>query len=212
MEKTFSIYIDSWAPGAAIPARFAFGRPGSDNPFAPSDNVNPAIRWSDAPAGTRSFAIICHDPDVPSSGEDVNQQGRMVPADLPRVSFFHWILVDISADVSGLDEGASSQGITPRGKPAGLTEHGMTGKNDYTGWFAGDPDMEGTYGGYDGPCPPWNDSIVHHYHFEVFALDVETLGLQGEFTGQDALEAMEGHILARASHMGTYSMNPAIDG
>jgi len=72
--------------------------------------------------------------------------------------------------------------------------------------------MEGTYGGYDGPCPPWNDSIVHHYHFEVFALDVETLGLQGEFTGQDALEAMEGHILASTSHMGTYSMNQAIDG
>ncbi|NQY95506.1 MAG: phospholipid-binding protein, partial [Campylobacteraceae bacterium] len=60
-------------------------------------------------------------------------------------------------------------------------------------------------------CPPWNDSIIHHYHFEVFALDIETLGLQGEFTGQDAREAMKGHILASASHMGTYSMNPAVE-
>ena len=212
MEKKFSVHIDSWSHGAAIPARFAFGHPGTDSPFAPSDNVSPAIRWSNAPAGTRSFAIICHDPDVPSSGEDVNQQGKVVPADLPRVNFFHWVLVDISTDVSGLDEGAASQGITPRGKSVGRTQYGVTGKNDYTGWFAGDPEMEGTYGGYDGPCPPWNDSIVHHYHFEVFALDVETLGLQGEFTGQDALEAMEGHILASTSHMGTYSMNPAIDG
>ena len=212
MKTQFTVHIDSWAHGAAIPAQFAFGRPGTDSPFAPSDNISPGIRWSHAPAGTRSFAIICHDPDVPSSGEDVNQQGKMVPADLPRVNFFHWVLVDISADVSGLDEGAACRGITPRGKSVGRTPHGVTGKNDYTGWFAGDPEMEGTYGGYDGPCPPWNDSIVHHYHFEVFALDVETLSLQGEFTGQDALEAMKGHILASASHMGTYSMNPAIEG
>jgi Raf kinase inhibitor-like YbhB/YbcL family protein len=212
MNKQFTINIDSWNNGASIPARFAFGQPGKDNPFAPSDNLSPAIRWSNAPAGTKSFAIICHDPDVPSSGEDVNQKGKVVPADLPRVNFFHWVLVDISADLSGLKEGAASRGITPRGKEAGKTQYGVTGKNDFTGWFAGDPDMEGIYGGYDGPCPPWNDSIVHHYHFEVFALDIETLGLQGAFTGQDALEAMKGHILASASHMGTYSMNPEIGG
>lgn len=212
MTQEFSIHMDSWANSAPIPARFAFGRPGIDSPFAPSDNVSPAIRWSNAPAGTRSFAIICHDPDVPSSGENVNQQGQVVPIDLPRVDFFHWILVDIAADVSGIAEGAASRGVTPRGKSVGQTEHGVTGKNDYTAWFAGDPDMEGTYGGYDGPCPPWNDSIIHHYHFSIYALDVETLGLQGEFSGQDALKAMKSHILARASHMGTYSMNPAIDG
>ena len=47
------------------------------------------------PAGTRSFAIICHDPDVPSQGDDVNQEGRVVPATLPRVDFFHWVLVDL---------------------------------------------------------------------------------------------------------------------
>lgn len=210
MDKAFSVHIDAWADGAAIPARFAFGQPGTDSPFAPSDNISPAIRWSDAPAGTRSFAILCCDPDVPSSGEDVNQEGKVVPASLPRVDFFHWVLVDISADVSALDEGVASRGITPRGKPVGQTEYGIAGKNDYTGWFAGDSDMEGTYGNYDGPCPPWNDSIVHRYTFEVLALDVATLNLQGDFTGQDALKSMEGHILARASHMGTYSMNPSL--
>jgi Raf kinase inhibitor-like YbhB/YbcL family protein len=174
MKTQLTVHIDSWPHGAAIPPQFAFGRPGTDSPFAPSDNISPAIRWSDAPAGTRSFAIICHDPDVPSSGEDVNQTGKTVPAELPRVKFFHWVLVNISPDRSGLDEGAASRGITPRGKSAGPTEYGLAGKNDYTGWFTGDPDMEGSYGGYDGPCPPWNDSIVHHYHFEVFALDIET--------------------------------------
>lgn len=210
MQNQFLIHIDSWSNGAAIPARFAFGQPGTESPFAPSDNLNPAVKWSNAPAGTRSFAIICHDPDVPSSGEDVNQQGKVVPADLPRVPFYHWVLTDISTDVLGIEEGAVSQGITPRGKPVGPSSLGINGKNDYTGWFTGDPDMEGIYGGYDGPCPPWNDSIMHHYFYEVFALDIETLGLQGEFTGQDALEAMKGHILGQASHMGTYSMNPGV--
>lgn len=210
MDGQFAIHLDAWAHGAAIPARFAFGRPGTDSPFAPSDNVSPAIRWSHPPGGTRSFAIVCHDPDVPSSAEDVNQEGKVVPPDLPRVRFFHWVLVDIAAGALGMDEGAASRGITARGKPVGRTEHGITGKNDYTGWFAGDPEMEGIYGGYDGPCPPWNDSIVHHYHFEVFALDVETLGLEGDFSGGDALRAMEGHILAKALHTGTYSMNPAV--
>jgi Raf kinase inhibitor-like YbhB/YbcL family protein len=212
MAKSFTIHIEAWNHGDPIPARFAFGKPGTDSPFAPSDNLSPAISWSDAPEGSKSFAIICHDPDVPSSGEDVNQEGRAVPADLPRVDFFHWVLVDIAAEISGLDEGAASKGITPRGKPVGKTDYGVTGKNDYTGWFAGDPDMEGVYGGYDGPCPPWNDSIVHHYHFTVFALDTPSLGLEGEFTGQDALAAMEGHVLAKAEHVGTYTMNPAVKG
>jgi len=210
MKTQFSININSWENGAVIPDKFAFGKPGTDSPFAPSENINPSIDWSNSPEGTKSFAIICHDPDVPSSGEDVNQEGKTVPADLPRVDFYHWVLVNIPADVSGLDEGIASQGITPRGKSVGQTAHGLAGKNDYTGWFTGDADMEGVYGNYDGPCPPWNDSIVHHYHYSVFALDVETLDVQGEFTGQESLEAMKGHVLASASHMGTYSMNPAV--
>ena len=84
----------------------------------------------------------------------------------------------------------------------------MTGINDYTGWFAGDPEMSGNYGGYDGPCPPWNDELVHLYHFTIYALDVASLGLAGAFGGQEALKAMEGHILAQARCSGTYTINP----
>lgn len=210
MDTSFSLHIDSWADGDPIPAKFAFGTPGSDTPFAPSDNLNPELRWSNAPAGTKSFAILCHDPDVPSVADDVNQDDRTVPEELPRMDFFHWVLVDIPADISSIEEGAASQGITPGGKSAEQTPCGIIGKNDYSAWFAADPDMGGVYMGYDGPCPPWNDSIVHHYHFEVFALDVESLGLKGEFSGQEAREAMQSHILAQASHMGTYSMNPDV--
>ena len=75
---------------------------------------------------------------------------------------------------------------------------------------AGNPDMAGTYAGYDGPCPPWNDEIIHHYHFEVHALDVDTLGLEGEFDGNDVRQAMAGHVLASARVTGTYTLNPAL--
>lgn len=210
MSKPFTLQVSAWKNGAAIPAKYAFGQPGSDAPFAPSDNVSPEISWSEPPSGTRSFAVICRDPDVPSLGEDVNQMGKTVPADLPRVDFFHWVLVDIPVHLNCLAEGAGGRGITPRGKPTGPTAQGVTGQNDYTGWFAGDADMEGIYGGYDGPCPPWNDSIVHHYYFEMYALDVESLGLTGNFSAQDALNAMQGHVLASASYMGTYSMAPGL--
>ena len=70
--------------------------------------------------------------------------------------------------------------------------------------------MKGDYGGYDGPCPPWNDEIVHHYHFTVYALDVATLGLSGRFGGPEALKAMQGHILDQASWIGKYSLNPMV--
>ena len=66
--------------------------------------------------------------------------------------------------------------------------------------------MGGDYGGYDGPCPPWNDSIMHHFHFTVFALDVQLLDLKGAFTGAGVLAAMKGHVLDQESHMGTLSV------
>lgn len=210
MPTPFEIHIDAWKNGAPISPRYAFGQPGKDEPFEPAPNRNPAVRWSGAPEGTRSFALLCHDSDVPSSGEDVNQAGKTVPADLPRVDFFHWVLVDIPVGLDAIEEAAASDGVTPRGKPTGPSPIGVSGFTDYTGWFAGDANMEGTYGSYDGPCPPWNDSIIHHYHFTVFALDVASLDLEGDFSGTDARAAMQGHILAQASHMGTYTMNLAL--
>ena len=212
MNQPFTVNINSWTHGGSIPTRFAFGRIGENTPFAFSENISPAINWFNSPENTRSFAIICYDSDVPSSAELVNKEGKVIPQDLPRVSFFHWILVDIPPNVSCLEEGVASSGITPKGKKVGHTPYGITGKNDYTHWFAGDPEMEGIYGGYDGPCPPWNDSIVHHYHFAVFALDVDSLRLVGAFGGQEVQKAMEGHILASGCHIGTYSMNPNING
>ncbi len=210
MTASMKLSIDGWENGHEIPGKFAFGIPAEEGHVALSTNKSPALAWSDAPEGTRSFAIICHDPDVPSSGEDVNQEGKTVPADLPRIDFYHWVMVNIPTDYSSLAEGEVSDGITAKGKPPGAKPYGVTGLNNFTDWFAGDPEMGGSYGGYDGPCPPWNDSIVHHYHFTIYALDVEKLDLPGDFGGPEVLAAMEGHVLASGSYVGTYSLNPDV--
>lgn len=207
MQHTLTVTIDGWSNGEAIPTKFAFGQIPAEGRFEFGGNVSPAIRWSGAPEGTRSFAIICHDPDVPSVGDDVNQEGKVVPPELPRVDFYHWVLVNVSATTAELAEGVASTSVTPRGKASGQKPYGLAGLNNYTNWFAGDADMGGDYADYDGPCPPWNDSIVHHYHFTVYALDVERLELNSPFGGPEALAAMEGHVLAQGSYVGTYTMN-----
>lgn len=70
--------------------------------------------------------------------------------------------------------------------------------------------MEGDYHGYDGPCPPWNDSLIHHYVFTVFALDALSFDLPDVFGGADARAAIEGHVLASAALTGTYTLNPRL--
>jgi Raf kinase inhibitor-like YbhB/YbcL family protein len=203
---------ESFPNDGPIPGEFAFCVPAEDGHVALGPNRNPQLNWTDAPPGTQSYAIICHDPDVPSRGDDVNLEGRSVPHDLPRVDFHHWVLVDIPAALGEIAAGSHSNGVTAHGKSAGAAPNGqgVQGINDYTGWFAGDQDMRGDYGGYDGPCPPWNDERLHHYHFTIYALDVATVGLSGSFGGAEALAAMHGHILAQATWIGTYTLNPAL--
>lgn len=200
---------DSFAPYAFIDEKYAFGKHDAASHFAFSDNVSPHLAWDGVPEGTRSLVVICVDNDVPTVGDDVNQEGRTVPVDLPRAPFYHWVLVDLPATLREIPEGSHAGGVTPRGKPAGPSPSGgLQGQNDYTGWFAGHPDMGGEYHGYDGMAPPWNDERVHGYRFKVFALDVPSLGLTGSFTGAEVRAAMEGHILADGEVVGLYAINP----
>jgi Raf kinase inhibitor-like YbhB/YbcL family protein len=197
--------------GESIPGEFAFAVVDLRNHFSLSTNRNPHLEWSDVPAGTMSFALICHDYDVPGQADDVNQEGREVPASLPRVDFFHWLLLDIPATTREIVAGSHSKGVTPRGKPGPVTSDGLRhGINDYTKWFSGDAKMEGKYHGYDGPAPPWNDAIVHHYVFTLYALDTPHRQVQGELTGPNIRAALEGHVLAKATLTGTYSLNPRL--
>ncbi len=203
----------SFADGQRIPGDYAFCTPDPAHHVCLGSNRNPQLAWTDAPSATRSFVIICHDPDVPSQGDDVNQEGRTVPAALPRVDFFHWVLVDLPATINSVKEGEFSSAVTPRGKTGPQAAHNSRqGINNYTDWFAGDNDMRGDYYGYDGPCPPWNDEIVHHYVFTVYALDVDKLPLDGRFGGPEVRAAIQGHILAEASLSGTYTLNPRLQG
>jgi Raf kinase inhibitor-like YbhB/YbcL family protein len=136
-----------------------------------------------------------------------------VPASLARVDFFHWVLVDLPVSVRSVAAGEFADGVVPKGQDGPATRHGARhGLNDYTGWFSGDQDMSGDYYGYDGPCPPWNDSIIHHYVFTVYALDVERLELSGRFSGEEARKAIEQHTLGRAAITGTYTLNPRLAG
>lgn len=207
------LWSNSFKNNEPIPPEFAFCTMDPTRHAAYSDNKNPDLQWTDVPGGTRSFALICHDPDVPSVGTDVNQEGKRVRQDLPRVDFFHWVLVDIPRDMNAIGGGQFSNDVTARGKPGpdAPGEPGMRqGINDYKQWFKGDPDMEGDYFGYDGPCPPWNDDLVHRYVFTLYALDIDRVPVDGRFTGQQVRAAIKGHILAEAALTGTYTLDPAL--
>ncbi|MEN9930973.1 MAG: hypothetical protein RL604_1220 [Pseudomonadota bacterium] len=204
------ITSSSFQDQSVIPGQYAFAIKDPNTHITLSNNQNPHLAWSDFPKETQSFALICHDPDVPSKGDDVNQEGKVVPASLPRVDFYHWVLVNIPNSVQTIAAGSHSDGITAKGKSVAQSPIGKPGINDYTAWFKGDASMEGLYFGYDGPCPPWNDAIKHHYVFTVYALNTTSVSLNGSFTGAEALAAIKPHIIAQASITGIYSLNPSV--
>jgi Raf kinase inhibitor-like YbhB/YbcL family protein len=202
------IHSDNFANGKPIPAEYAMGQAGG---FA--GNRNPHLAWDQAPAGTRSFVLLCIDPDAPTVPETVGRDDLEIPLEQPRADFIHWTMIDIAADVRLIEAGSCSDGITPKGKrsPPG-PPGGRQGLNDYTGWFAGDAQMGGDYYGYDGPYPPFNDLRTHRYFFRLFALDVEKLQVPERFTAADVFRAMHGHVLSEALVHGTYSLNAKADG
>ena len=201
----------SFSDGAPIPGEFAFAVIDPVNHIALSTDRNPQLAWSNVPEGTKSFALICHDPDVPIRVDDVNKEGREIAESFPRDLFFHWVLLDIPATAREIPAGSHSDRITPKGKPGPAAPGGMRhGLNDYTKWFAGDKNMGGDYYGYDGPCPPWNDLRLHHYVFTLYALDVPHVEVHGDLTGANARLAIAGHVLAQASLTGTYTLNPRV--
>jgi Raf kinase inhibitor-like YbhB/YbcL family protein len=206
-------WSESFKDGSFIPSEYAFCRIDPATHVTLSSNKNPHFAWSDVPGNAKSLVLMCVDIDVPTSGDDVNQEGKTVPADLPRTEFFHWTMIDMPVTMHKIEVGQFSHQVTPHGK-AGPAIEGFSGLrhgiNDYTSWFAGDADMAGQYFGYDGPCPPWNDAIVHRYVFILYALDIEHFPVNGKFTGQEVRDAMRGHILAEEKLIGLSTLNPAL--
>lgn len=155
---TSSIQLTSTAfkQGGAIPARYT----------CEGDDSSPPLAWAGAPAGTKSFALVVDDPDAPD------------PAKPQRV-WVHWVMYNLPANVTGLAENTSRQGL-PKGA--------ALGKNDFG---------KSVYG---GPCPPIGR---HRYFFKLYALDTELTGLSSP-NKADLTRAMQGHVLANAELMGTY--------
>jgi Raf kinase inhibitor-like YbhB/YbcL family protein len=139
-----------------IPAKFTCD--------AGMQNPSPALSWKDAPAATKSFVLILHDPDAPMAG-----------------GFTHWVLFDIPASTTSLPENFQPGSV------------GVSGTSGFRRQ------------GYGGPCPP---SGVHHYHFTLSALDVESIGLAAGASKADVEKAMQGHVIGSADLVGLYQRQP----
>jgi hypothetical protein len=101
--------------------------------------------------------------------------------DAPGGTWDHWVLHDLAPGLDGLPEAVPATGDVPGG--------GVHGRN---GWGRSD---------YGGPCPPGG---THRYFFKLFALDTK-LGIGPGKSKAEVTAAMEGHVLAEAQLMGTYS-------
>jgi phosphatidylethanolamine-binding protein (PEBP) family uncharacterized protein len=201
-----TLTVEGLASGVLLPPRHAFcvSAPAG---AAPGPDISPALAWSAGPAGTRSYALFATDPDVPADFTPANQKGRIIAAAAARREIYHWALVDIPATRTSLDQGAESTGLVPHGKPVGTVAHGRRIANDYSKFLAGDPAMAGSYGGWDGPCPPWNDERVHHYHFRLYALSIDHLPTVPA-DAAEAEAAVAPFVLAKGETVQTYTLNP----
>jgi Raf kinase inhibitor-like YbhB/YbcL family protein len=189
-----------------LPASAAYCPPTRMDPS--EYDISPGVSWSRGPTATRSYALLMTDLDVPKDLSLINKPGVTISADTPRVPFIHWVLIDIPPSITALKRGAEGDGFVPKGKSIGPTTHGLRGANVFSHFYPADSELAAIRGGYDGPCPPHNDLVPHRYVTRVYALDVTTLGLRGVFFGEDALRAMQGHVLATGESQAEYSATP----
>lgn len=183
--------------GQWIPPECAYGRL-NNGEFALSDNLNPHLKWSNLPEGTKSLVIACIDPDVPTDREALNADGE-IPEDQPRRDFVHWLIWNVSPEVNEIQKGEASVGDETTGKTFEKFV-GVEALNDYT------RNAE-VHRGYDGPCPPEFDARLHGYEFMVYALDVDALDLPDTASWLQVRTAMVAHVLGMAVLQGIYSLN-----
>jgi Raf kinase inhibitor-like YbhB/YbcL family protein len=158
----FSVQSSSWQDGQTMKNDYvynAFGCTGG--------NISPEISWSNPPQGTRSFAITVYDPDAPTGS-----------------GWWHWTLFNIPANVSEIQEEASSY-------PAKLPNGVVQGRTDF-----GKP-------GYGGACPPVGDK-PHHYILTVFALKTDKIDLKEDSSGALVGYYLNQNALAKASLTARY--------
>jgi Raf kinase inhibitor-like YbhB/YbcL family protein len=143
------------------------GEPLKDAQVADGGNTSPPLSWEGAPEGTRSYVVTCFDPDAPTPS-----------------GFWHWVLVDLPADVTSLEAGAGAVG-------ADLPGAAFMCRND------------GGQHGFMGAAPPLGDQ-VHRYFFVVHAVEEETLGVDADASPAVVSFNLAFKTLGRAIIHGTY--------
>lgn len=143
------------------------GAPLADAQVAASGDTSPALSWSGAPEGTKSYTVTCFDPDAPTPS-----------------GFWHWVLVDLPAEVTSLPAGAGAVG-------ASLPGGAFMCRND------GGPKA------FMGAAPPAGDQ-VHRYYFVVHAVREETLGVDSDASAAVVSFNLAFKTLGRAILHGTY--------
>jgi hypothetical protein len=103
-QSTLTVTSSVFRDGQTIPQSAAFQGMGCTG-----DNQSPDLRWSGAPAGTKSYALTIWDPDAPTG-----------------VGFVHWVLFNIPGDVTSLEAGAGAHKGAKVHATAGTSDFGMT--------------------------------------------------------------------------------------
>jgi len=143
------------------------GQPLKDDQVYSLGNTSPQLSWEPGPEGTQSYVVTCFDPDAP------------IPS-----GFWHWVVVDVPAEVTSLDTGAGAS-------DASLPDGAFHVRNDF-----GTPD-------FAGAAPPEGDQ-VHRYFFVVHAVKEPTLGVDSSATPAVVGFNLAFKTLGRAIITGTY--------
>lgn len=149
--------------GGMIDPRFEF-----DGFGCKGANKSPALKWSGAPAGTRSFAVTVYDPDAPTGS-----------------GWWHWMVIDIPAEVMELPAGAGTLNSTalPKGAVQNRIDYGVAA--------------------FGGVCPPPGDK-PHRYIFTVHALKTDKLDVPADATAALTGYMINANALGKASFTAKY--------
>ncbi|KAA8999430.1 YbhB/YbcL family Raf kinase inhibitor-like protein [Affinibrenneria salicis] len=199
--QPLTVWADDIDPALELPARYAACRLSAPRQISPAAGENPALRWSAGPQGTKSWLLIMQDLDVPQELSDINQAARIIPANAARRAFTHWLLTDIPPEVHAIPAGVEGSARAPQGLPLVKTRYGVRQPNGFAAFM-----RNGPYGGYKGPCPPWNDEKPHRYKFSVFALNISRAAGR-PLTEQSLMQSIQPHILAAGSLQVSYSLH-----
>jgi phosphatidylethanolamine-binding protein (PEBP) family uncharacterized protein len=163
-----------------------------------ADGNRIGVRWSLVPSGTRSFTVLMVDRDAPvDQAVAIARRSRKIDWREPirRRLFFHWLLIDIPADVRELAPGPKPLWEAPN-------ESKRPGVNDLTYVVRGGK-MET---GYFGPCPPIEDPVAHRYEVHVFGLNRRYLNVPGDyFDGGSTVLALRRHAIGHGVAQAGYS-------